>query len=203
MKSLANNDNSQLAVFNVTKAVVLWLESSPSQGELELDIQHRCPQSLMQNNIFITNFQFFENSGNDGQLILTTYKKKNGNENNRSKRQEINHDFAFCNENQVECCMKRFTINFERDFNWTWVSRPKETAFTYCKGECPIKWGIANEHAEFLSILRSRAQHNPTVAPEPCCVPNSFSDLSLLINIRGTYSLQSLNDVVATSCSCR
>ena len=205
MEHLANDDNSQLAVFNVTKGVIFWLTSSSQSkmGELELDIQHRCPQSLSPNNIFIPNFQFFKNSGNDGQLVLTTYKKKNGNKNNRNKRQEINHDFAFHNESHVECHVKNFTINFEQDFNWTWISRPKEIAFNYCKGECPINWGLSDTHAEFRDIIRSRSQHNPTSAPEPCCVPNSFSDLYLLINIRERYSMQSLNDFVATSCSCR
>ena len=205
METLANDDISGLAVFNVTKAVIFWLESSPSlskMGELELDIQHRIPQSLTHSSAFIPNLQFFENSNNDGLLVLTTY-KKNSNEKNHNKRENINDDFVFCKESPVECCLKRFKVNFERDLNWTWVLRPREIAFNYCQGECPIKGRLSNEHTQLLDFMRSRTKKIPTAAPEPCCVPNSFSDTALFIIIKGIFSIQNLNNVVATSCSCR
>lgn len=207
MQFLAVDDINGLAIFNVTEAVVLWLEfpthSLSHMGELELDVRLRCPQPLTHGATFVPNFQFFESSNNDGLLVLTTYKKKNGNQPTRQKRQDINSDLTFCNENQVECCLIRFRVNFERDFNWTWVIRPKEIAFNYCKGECPIKWGLSTVHAQFLDVLRYRARHNPTAAPEPCCVPNTFADIPLAIIVRGRFSMQNLEDIVATSCACR
>lgn len=202
-KFIAVDDINGLAVFNVTEAIVLWLESSAHSlthvGELELDVRLRCPQPLTHGRSFVPNFQFFVSSNNDGLLVLTTYKEKDG---IRQKR-DINDNLIFCSENLFLCCLKKFRINFERDFNWTWVIRPKEIAFNYCKGECPIQWGISSGHAHFLDVLRQRAKHNPTAAFAPCCVPNTFADIPLAIAVRGRLSMQNLDDVVATSCACR
>ena len=193
-----------MAVFNVTEAIIGWLNSPPHSvshiGELELDIRLGCPQPLTNGNTFVPNYQFFENSDKDGMLILTTYQEKNTSQNARRKRQDINTNLTFCNENQFDCCLKPFRINFSRDLNWTWIIRPREIAFNYCKGECPIIDGYSTGNAQFLHQLRSR---NPTAAPEPCCAANSFADIPVTVLINGNYSDRNLVDVVATSCLCR
>lgn len=205
-------DLNGLAVFNVTNAIIWWLEMQEHaishMGEIEFEIFIRCPQPLTHGMGFIPNFQFFTESHNEGRLVITTYQDKANalgfTEHARRKRQDINDDLTFCVQDQLECCLERLRINFRRDFNWTWVIMPKEIAFNYCSGECPVEWGrLATKHAQLLDLLRYRAQRNPAAAPEPCCVPNSYLSVPLAINLRGTRSMELLEDFVATTCACR
>lgn len=209
------SSTSGLTVFNVTKAITSWLGVTDNaishQGEIEFRISIRCPQPLAEGIGFIPNSQFFENSHNDGQLVITTYEGRNtgegGNRKKRSSgRSEVEQDqgeLVFCAEDRFECCLERLTINFKCDFNWTWVIRPQEIAFNYCRGECAVRFGAVNEHSQLLEIYRSRVLKNPTAAPEPCCVPNSYASVPLGINLGGVHSIKLLDDIVATSCVCR
>ena len=213
-----------LAVFDVTDEIKLWWQEDAKHaitraGEIEFELGIRCPQPLTEGIEFIPNFQFFTGSSQDqeGQLVITTYDDNNGeisgggeedSEGARKKREEPSEepekDLIFCAPEQSACCLNEMRINFLRDFNWTWVVRPLEITVNYCSGSCAVRWGLVNQHAQLLDIYRSRAQHNPTAAPEPCCVPNSYASVAL-----GTHfppaepSVQVLDDIVATSCACR
>lgn len=210
------DDINGLAIFNVTDAITWWL-NDPEQaltraGEIEFEISIRCPQPLTEGIHFIPNFQFFSDSSQDGQLVLTTY-EESGVENSGEEWEEISRrkrdddddddddDLAYCNPDQFVCCLNKLRINFRRDFNWTWVIIPTEIGFNYCSGECINSWDT--EHSQFLHTYREKAKHNPTAAPEPCCVPNSYETVALGVRLGGVNSIQQLDDIVATSCACR
>ena len=71
---LTVNYASRVALFNVTEAILVWLDLHPSSllhtRELELDIQIGCSESLLNGSTLVPNYQYFEDSDNDGLLIL-------------------------------------------------------------------------------------------------------------------------------------
>ena len=198
----------KMVIFNVSKAIISWLEDNPDclSGEIKFEIRIRCAQPLPSGVRFVPSVQFFEES-NQGLLILTTYKDINHQlepdtvEAVRHKREDINAGLKFCGETEVRCCLTRFRIDFKRDFNWTWVIKPRDIAFNYCGGECPKLWKLSTEHAAFLDFFR--AKQNPTAAPEPCCVPNSYESLSLGLYLNRKLSFEFMEHLVATACACR
>lgn len=208
------NDISGLTTINITNPIHWWLQIQENavshMGEIHFELNIKCPQPLTNGVHFIPNFQFFTESqlANEGQLVITTYKGRNrgaggSNEHNRQKRQTSNNGLTFCTPTEFECCLNEMTINFKRDFNWTWVITPKEIPFNYCSGACPVHWGGSSDHAQLLEIYRSRPQRNPTAAPEPCCVPNSYAPITLGYYLKGVYKMKVFDDIVATSCACR
>ncbi len=196
-----------LAVFNVSSAIIRWLEAHPTsvKDEIKFEVRIRCTHPLTHS--FIPNVQLFEESS-QGLLVLTTYKDINVNYPQptsapgpaRFKREDINDGLTFCGPTEVHCCLTRFRIDFVRDFNWTWVY-PRDIAFNYCGGECPRRWQLSTLHAAFMDFFR--AGQNPTAAPEPCCVPNSYESLTLGLYLNGKKTFDYLQDLVATSCACR
>ena len=207
----ADNVNG-MAVFNVTKAILLWLDySSSPEGEIEFEIRIRCPQGLTPGTKFIPNFQFFAHSNRSGQLIITTYNDDEREDSgpSRKKRQSnvgndtnIASNITECRPNEIECCLTKFKVNFE-EIGWTWITRPREVNINYCSGECPFLFGLGTEHAQLLSIMRARARRNPSAAPEPCCVPNSFIPLTIAYSINGIQRVEVIEDWTASSCVCR
>lgn len=211
--SVIDNNVSKMVIFNVSKAIDLWVKQANQGGgnteEIEFEIRIRCYQPLPQGTFFVPSVQFFEDESKLGLLILTTYKNislVNGTGEVRHKRSadrnaDINDDLSFCGDNEVHCCLTRFRIDFKRDFNWTWIIAPKDIAFNYCGGECPRRWSLSTEHAALLDFYR--AGENPTAAPEPCCVPNTYASLTLSIYLNRKLSHEFIEDLVATSCACR
>ena len=190
---------SRVAVLNVTEAIILWLDLPPS-SLLELDIQIGCSGSLLNGSTLVPNYQFFEDSDNDGLLILRSYQKKNENKNNLEKKQDINEFLNFCKDNKSECCLTKYRINFELDLNWTWIARPKAIAFNYCKGDCSEETSFFTEHDKYLNAVSAK---NSTFTTKPCCVPNSYADVELVFYFGGKFYHQNLVDGVVTSCKCR
>lgn len=193
---------SGLATFNVTEAIVLWMEasgtSSVKNGEIILDVIFRCPQDIQR---FVPNFQFF---GDTTSLVITTARRSSAAVPSQRTRRQITNsedDLTFCSNNRQTCCLKKFNINFERDLNWTWVLHPKEISFNYCVGLCPIN-GVSYLHSQVLDLVR-RLSGNPTAAGSPCCVPNRFRDKSFGMTVRGLYTVVDLPSLEATSCACR
>ena len=77
---------SRVHLLNMTRAIILWLDLSPSSllhtEELKLDIQIGCSESLLNGSPLVPNYNFLEDSENDELLILTNYQKKNEKKNN-------------------------------------------------------------------------------------------------------------------------
>lgn len=188
------------AVFNVTKAVKRWQEiswnSSAYAREIELEVSFRCPQDAL---LYVPNFQF---QVEKSFLSITTVKDRHKHSVHRARRQNTNDNgLQFCDAKKDGCCLKKFTVDFERDLNMTWVIAPKKIEFNYCSGLCPLT-GQSGLHAEFLDLLRSVTK-NPTAAGSPCCVPNSYRSRSINIIAGGFFSTVVLPDIEATSCACR
>lgn len=213
-KRLRSDSISEMVTFNVTKAVEWWLDFNENNltNVITFELHIRCSHTLSEGTKFIPNFQLFSRSEGDARLVITTYRKEAGisestelesTSSRRRKRYDVNSGLTFCNTNQIECCLNAMEINFERDFNWTWVLKPKQIAFNYCSGECPLRWGKSTRHSQLLERFRARVKHNPAAAAEPCCVPNQYLSVTLAIFLNGVHRIALLEDIIATSCACR
>lgn len=209
-KLLSYDNKDELLVIDITKDIAWWLDNSEAAGksntELKFEIHLHCSQTLPNGTSFVPNFQFVTESSGDSQLVVKTYRSKH-----RRKRQDQeetegednNNVVEFCEQEQFECCLNELKVNFKKDLNWTWIVKPKEVAFHYCSGECPINWGQSTEHAQYLDRYRSRVEKNPVAAAKPCCVPNTYRSLTVATYLQGVHNVTLLEDIVVTSCACR
>ena len=202
----ANSIDGRLTI-NVTEAIGWVLElTSGNSIEIKFEMHIRCSQTLPEGTTFIPNFQLFSGSNSRAALLtISTLQSTPSFTNVRRRKRgfDINSQLTFCTANQLECCLNRLEINFERDFNWTWVIKPKQIAFNYCSGECPLRWGTETRHSQFLELYRSMVKKNPAAAAEPCCVPNRYLSVNLAVFLEGEHSMNLLEDIIATSCACR
>ena len=188
--------------FDMISVVRDWLEMNKSSRVrgIELLVQIRCPESVDGETQFLPGIEFAVDNNRTIQFIVDTY-----NNSDRRRRQvpnsHIDSHYCVTNPDQVNCCLRSLEINFKRDFNWSWIIEPKSFYANYCEGLCPQYWGHAVEHSWIISTF---LQNNPTAAPDPCCVPDSFVPLPLLIlTHEGVPMKYALEDVKVDSCICR
>ena len=187
------------SVFNVSEALDSWLNQNPSKdGEMELEVWIRCPEALQSGVMFSPNIQFVTDNSTT-QLVITGLSEEYADQINR---RATRYRPGYCEDNPTayQCCLRPLEIDFERDFNWTWILQPKSIPFNYCKGSCPLNWNFYSRHSDLITLLRL---NNPTAAPEPCCVANSYERKTILAHLEGKNHLHNLDDVVVKSCVCR
>ena len=186
------------AVFNVSKAITEWIKRRNSlSGEMELDVLIRHPEY---GSTFEPLVQFFLDK-QATQLVLTVY-----NEEELAKRAAITATYSTNNPSRCEfqCCWHPLSVNFRRDYNWTWITSPETIEFNYCSGDCPQNWAVDGEHVRLLSIHRRKVlENNPTAAPKPCCVPDSYKKELFALNIKNKTQMVWVDDAIVTSCVCR
>lgn len=201
-KLLAPTDG--YAVFNVTKAIMEWISRNHGlSGELELDVLIRSPEAIRYGPMFEPKIQFSLGKQTT-QLVLTVYDDE-GTE-SRRKRFTVTPEYAVNNPKKCKfrCCWRPLIVNFRRDYNWTWITQPKSIEFNYCSGECPEEWAVEEQHSRLLDRYRDRIlDNNPTAAPEPCCVPDSYKKELFVLNIRNKTEFLWIEDAIITSCVCR
>lgn len=192
-------DKDGYAVFNVSEVFDSWIYHNPNRiGELELEVWIRCPEALKSGVMFTPNIQFIADN-TTAQLVLTSFSEEDS---DQVEKRAIRFRPGFCEENPnaFQCCLRPLEINFQRDFNWTWVIEPRSISINYCKGSCPHNWNFYNRHSDLITLLRL---NNPAAAPEPCCVANRFERKVVLVHIEGEDVLHNLDDVAVKSCVCR
>lgn len=190
------------AVFNVSRAITKWVKRRNSlSGEMELEVFIRHPEGAPYGSIFEPGVQFSLDK-QSVQLVLTVYNE----EENDVKRAAVTAPYAANNPERCafQCCWRSLSVNFRRDYNWTWITHPETVEFNYCSGECPLNWAIDGEHVRLLSIHRRNVlDENPTAAPEPCCVPDSYREQVFMLNIKNRTEVVWVDDAIVTSCVCR
>lgn len=190
-------DKDKYVSFNVTDAIISWIYDHPKKiGELELEVWIRCPEGLKSGVMFMPNIQFSADNSTT-QLVLSGFEEER-----LDKRSNERFTTEYCEQNPTahQCCLRPLEINFERDLNWTWILEPKSIPFNYCKGSCPHNWNFFSRHSETITQLR---RNNPTAAPEPCCVANSYANRTILTRLEGKDSIHELVDIVVKSCVCK
>ncbi|XP_037991786.1 bone morphogenetic protein 3 isoform X2 [Motacilla alba alba] len=108
--------------------------------------------------------------------------------------------------NEPRSCARRYLKVDFADIGWSeWIISPKSFDAYYCSGECqfPIPKAMKpSNHATIQSIVRAVGVV-PGI-PEPCCVPDKMSSLSILFfDENKNVVLKVYPNMTVESCACR
>ncbi|NXC07013.1 BMP3 protein, partial [Orthonyx spaldingii] len=108
--------------------------------------------------------------------------------------------------NEPRYCARRYLKVDFADIGWSeWIISPKSFDAYYCSGECqfPISKAMKpSNHATIQSIVRAVGVV-PGI-PEPCCVPDKMSSLSILFfDENKNVVLKVYPNMTVESCACR
>ncbi|NWX01021.1 BMP3 protein, partial [Caloenas nicobarica] len=108
--------------------------------------------------------------------------------------------------NEPRYCARRYLKVDFADIGWSeWIISPKSFDAYYCSGECqfPIPKALKpSNHATIQSIVRAVGVI-PGI-PEPCCVPDKMSSLSILFfDENKNVVLKVYPNMTVESCACR
>ncbi|NWS72878.1 BMP3 protein, partial [Crotophaga sulcirostris] len=138
--------------------------------------------------------------------------KKQQRKNHRWKSQTLQFDEQTLKKarrkqwNEPRHCARRYLKVDFADIGWSeWIISPKSFDAYYCSGECqfPIPKTLKpSNHATIQSIVRAVGVV-PGV-PEPCCVPDKMSSLSILFfDENKNVVLKVYPNMTVESCVCR
>ncbi|XP_030305858.1 bone morphogenetic protein 3 [Calypte anna] len=108
--------------------------------------------------------------------------------------------------NEPRYCTRRYLKVDFADIGWSeWIISPKSFDAYYCSGECqfPIPKALKpSNHATIQSIVRAVGVV-PGI-PEPCCIPDKMSSLSILFfDENKNVVLKVYPNMTVDSCACR
>nr|XP_060635326.1 bone morphogenetic protein 3 [Anolis sagrei ordinatus] len=138
--------------------------------------------------------------------------KKKQRKNNQQKSQTLQFDEQTLKKarrkqwNEPRYCARRYLKVDFADIGWSdWIISPKSFDAYYCSGECqfPIPKALKpSNHATIQSIVR--AVGVVSGIPEPCCVPDKMSSLSILFfDENMNVVLKVYPNMTVESCACR
>ncbi|XP_070613041.1 bone morphogenetic protein 3 isoform X2 [Erythrolamprus reginae] len=138
--------------------------------------------------------------------------KKKSRKHNHQKSQTLQFDEQTLKKarrkqwNEPRSCSKRYLKVDFADIGWSeWIISPKAFDAYYCAGECqfPIPKALKpSNHATIQSIVR--AVGVVSGIPEPCCVPDKMSSLSILFfDENKNVVLKVYPNMTVESCACR
>uniref|UniRef100_A0A8C8RK95 Bone morphogenetic protein 3 n=1 Tax=Pelusios castaneus TaxID=367368 RepID=A0A8C8RK95_9SAUR len=146
------------------------------------------------------------------RLAERTKSKKKQRKNNHQKSQTLQFDEQTLKKarrrqwNEPRYCARRYLKVDFADIGWSeWIISPKSFDAYYCSGECqfPIPKALKpSNHATIQSIVRAVGVI-PGI-PEPCCVPDKMSSLSILFfDENKNVVLKVYPNMTVESCACR
>ncbi|NXC55203.1 BMP3 protein, partial [Aleadryas rufinucha] len=179
------------------------------------------PSPLRNNELPGAEYRYGEDEGwEDGkpydtfrpQLADGARSKKKQRKNHLQKTQTLQFDEQTLKKarrkqwNEPRYCARRYLKVDFADIGWSeWIISPKSFDAYYCSGECqfPIPKAMKpSNHATIQSIVRAVGVV-PGV-PEPCCVPDKMSSLSILFfDENKNVVLKVYPNMTVESCACR
>ncbi|XP_075565710.1 bone morphogenetic protein 3 isoform X1 [Pelecanus crispus] len=146
------------------------------------------------------------------QLAERAKSKKKQRKNHHQKSQTLQFDEQTLKKarrkqwNEPRYCTRRYLKVDFADIGWSeWIISPKSFDAYYCSGECqfPIPKALKpSNHATIQSIVRAVGVV-PGI-PEPCCVPEKMSSLSILFfDENKNVVLKVYPNMTVESCACR
>uniref|UniRef100_A0A8D0L348 Bone morphogenetic protein 3 n=1 Tax=Sphenodon punctatus TaxID=8508 RepID=A0A8D0L348_SPHPU len=146
------------------------------------------------------------------QLAERAKIRKKQRKNNHQKSQTLQFDEQTLKKarrkqwNEPRYCARRYLKVDFADIGWSeWIISPKSFDAYYCSGECqfPIPKALKpSNHATIQSIVRAVGVV-PGI-PEPCCVPDKMSSLSILFfDENKNVVLKVYPNMTVESCACR
>ncbi|NXO21216.1 BMP3 protein, partial [Cisticola juncidis] len=146
------------------------------------------------------------------QLADRARSKKKQRKNHLQKTQTLQFDEQTLKKarrkhwNQPRFCTRRYLKVDFADIGWSeWIISPKSFDAYYCSGECqfPIPKAMKpSNHATIQSIVRAVGVV-PGI-PQPCCVPDKMSSLSILFfDENKNVVLKVYPNMTVESCACK
>ncbi|NXI49181.1 BMP3 protein, partial [Chloroceryle aenea] len=146
------------------------------------------------------------------RLAVRAKSKKKQRKNHHQKSQTLQFDEQTLKKarrtqwNEPRHCARRYLKVDFADIGWSeWIISPKSFDAYYCSGECqfPIPKALKpSNHATIQSIVRAVGVV-PGI-PEPCCVPDKMSSLSILFfDENKNVVLKVYPNMTVESCACR
>lgn len=187
--------------FDVTKAVVRWMEHRLKKIDLTLIV--KCISSYNSQCDLVSDYHIkFSTSGKDmklPRLVIETYYVEHTDANDQlklqNKRRKRTIRFEFCPNTTQNCCLRELTVNFKRDLGWDFIILPEEIPINYCGGLCLVGTSQTPPQFEVLAGI-----HSPNY---PCCSGASYEPVAMLIyDPDGMEQLLELSRLTVKSCKC-
>ncbi len=220
-KNVPSETDDGFVSFNITGGIKNWLTVTPPHHNLhpstiELEVMIHTPEAVESSLYFPPTITFdvpsYEKGEVNARLIVERLDEKEGlvtdfeesfnyDRKKRATIQGAGRAYCDANPDEPNCCVRPFTVNFAEDLDFNFVISPRSFQPNYCNGQCQdLRWPIATKSTENLIKLR---QHNPTAAPEPCCVPHDTRPLQLLMVVNGMTVIREFPNMIIDSCICR
>ena len=99
-----------------------------------------------------------------------------------------------CNDQVDGCCMSTLEVDFERDYQWSFIIYPTSFHPNFCEGDCSLgKMAPGNTYAHILQQSGYK----------PCCSPEKMSSLKMLYMDENQNVFQGvLPKMVVERCKC-
>lgn len=197
--------DERYVTFDVTNAVKRWMEVNVvDSGEITFEVEIKPPE-LISNHRPLQPILEFDILDKKTTKFVLKYGSSENLSTLRKKRQldvmKLDREFCFANPAEPNCCVKSLEIDLAEDLDYTFVVMPKRYNSNFCIGLCPAFWPTASNST---SLLRSYKELNPTFAPKPCCAPDEFGSLSMMVSLSpNQFEILKLPNMVVKSCICR
>ena len=199
-------------VFDITSAVKLWV-SKGIHGTVVLEVVIYCysssdcaqPNEKGQSPAKVIYSYSTEDTEKAPRIVVVSKNPMEAAHQKRYRRgTEGGSGVAQCRANQSTCCLKPLTIDFHADLGFDFIIQPTQFEANYCEGVCfgqpNIEPALMTPRVfEFISRLGSS---NPASSIEPCCAGNEYHSLEVLMKVNGILMIESLQQVIVTSCRC-
>ena len=90
---------------------------------------------------------------------------------NRNKRNLGKVCSEETDSNETHCCLWPFTVDFEKEYGWTFIIHPSKYEANFCAGDCSL--GVIMPTNTYGHLIQ---QSNFS----PCCTPQKMSGINLL-----------------------
>lgn len=201
--------------FDITHAAVLWVKENVS-GNVEMEVVVSCDSSSDCNSEFTSSgkppakvsfTQDISNASQIPRIITISRNPLEPGESQRTKRDAVVVQ-PYCNgTNESLCCLHPLDIDFARDLDIHFISKPKFFRSNFCGGYCPEVSGTSLLTPDRFQILRI-LNTSPTRAVKPCCSGIEYQPLQVLVSLFNFTSLKYethldlLEQVKVTKCQC-
>ncbi|ELW67152.1 Growth/differentiation factor 15 [Tupaia chinensis] len=105
-----------------------------------------------------------------------------------------------CPLGEGRCCRLQTIRASVEQLGWAdWVVSPRVLEVSFCGGQCPSHYHVANIHTQMKTSLNRLKPH---IVPAPCCVASSWEPLEILQKTSSGQFHQVYQNVLAKSCHC-
>jgi len=110
------------------------------------------------------------------------------------------------NKKSPRCCLDSMTVDLNQIPGFEFIQQPRIFDAHLCRGRCPPRFNMANDHAMLQSIMHLKTRHQiHGKIPKPCCVGRKFRPLDILhVDDLDPTKLKVTRwkDVIVTECGC-